>query len=302
MRFSVWPNTDVRFDELSITVKESERLGYFAAYLPDHFMPHGDTGPVRGSVLESTVTLTALAGVTSSIRLGILVAAATYRHPAVYAKVMCAIDQISSGRAIAGIGAGWQENEHESYGISLGSTSERIDRFEEYVCVLSSMLKNEATSFSGKYFVLRDAPCDPRPVQSPIPLLLGVRGRQRTMGIAARHATVWNAWSTPEEFVELNGILNGWCERVARPPTEIERTANTGLFLSDDERWLKPFRENPPGGPTLIGNPEQVADLVDCYREAKCDELVLTFDTDATSRHLDMLAMFAERVVPLLRA
>ena len=302
MRFSVWPNTDVSFHALAATVVESERLGYYAAYLPDHLMPHGDAEALRGDTLESTVSLAALAAMTSTIRLGILVAAATFRHPALYAKSLCTIDQISRGRTIAGIGAGWQENEHASYGIRLGPTAERIDRFEEYVRVLASLLTNETTSFAGDYYQLRDAPCDPRPVQSPMPLLVGVRGRRRTMGIAARHATVWNAWSTPEVLAELNGVLDEWCFRVGRPPQDVERSVNTGLFLSDDEHQLARWREQPSGGPTLIGNPEQVAELIERYRATRCDELILAFDTDETSRHLEMLAMFMEQVVPLLPA
>ena len=300
MRFSVWPNTDVKFAQLATTVEVSEQLGFFAAYLPDHLMPHGPAEVARGDVLESTVALAALAARTASIRLGILVAAATFRHPALYAKSMCTIDQISGGRAIAGIGAGWQENEHQSFGLSLGSTTERVDRFEEYVRIVISMLTNEVTSFSGNYFTLRDAPCDPRPVQSPLPTLLGVRGRHRTMGIAARHATLWNAWSTPDDLVELNRTLDDWCERVGRPPADLERTVNAGLFLSDDESWLRPFRAHAPGGPALVGNPEEIAEIVTRYQRTQCDELILTFDTDATTRHLDMLAMFMEEVVPMI--
>jgi alkanesulfonate monooxygenase SsuD/methylene tetrahydromethanopterin reductase-like flavin-dependent oxidoreductase (luciferase family) len=291
-----------RLHALAATVVECERLGFYAAYLPDHLMPHGDVEATRGVTLESTASLAALAATTSTIRLGILVAAATFRHPALYAKTLCTIDQISRGRTIAGIGAGWQENEHASYGILLGSTSERIDRFEEYVRVLASLLTNETTSFSGDYFVLRDAPCDPRPLQSPMPLLIGVRGRRRTMGIAARYATVWNAWSTPEILTELNGVLNEWCQRVGRPPEEVERSANVGLFLSDDEHQLARWREQPSDGPAIVGNPEHVAEFIARYRATRCDELILAFDADDSTRHLDMLAMFVEQVVPLLPA
>jgi alkanesulfonate monooxygenase SsuD/methylene tetrahydromethanopterin reductase-like flavin-dependent oxidoreductase (luciferase family) len=175
-----------------------------------------------------------------------------------------------------------------------------VDRFEEYANVVASMLADEVTSFSGKYFVLRDAPCDPRPVQSPLPLLLGVRGRHRTMGIAARHATLWNAWSTPDDLVGLNGTLDDWCERVGRPPADLQRTVNAGLFLSDDESWLRPFREHAPGGPALVGTAEEIAETVNRYRRTQCDELILAFDTDSTTRHLEMLAMFMEQVVPMI--
>ena len=122
------------------------------------------------------------------------------------------------------------------------------------------------------------------------------------MGIAARYATVWNAWATPEILTELNAVLDEWCQRVGRPADDVERSANVGLFLSDDEHQLALWREQPSGGPALVGNPEHVAELIARYGATRCDELILAFDTDTTSRHLDMLAMFMEQVVPLLPA
>jgi alkanesulfonate monooxygenase SsuD/methylene tetrahydromethanopterin reductase-like flavin-dependent oxidoreductase (luciferase family) len=120
------------------------------------------------------------------------------------------------------------------------------------------------------------------------------------MGIAARHASLWNAWSTPEDLVELNNALDDLCERVGRPPTDLQRTVNTGLFLSDDESWLRQVRELAPGGPTLVGKPDEIAEAINRYRSTQCDELILAFDTDASTRHLDMLAMFMEEVAPLI--
>jgi len=297
VRFSVWPNTDLTFADLATVVQLSERLGYHATYLPDHFMPHdGEEGASNPDRLEATTTLAALASLTTSIRLGILVASATYRHPAVYAKSMCALDRISDGRAIVGMGAGWQENEHSAYGLHLGPVSERIDRFDEYVQVVSSMLSNAITTFDGRFFTLRDAPCDPRPVQEHVAILLGVRGRRRTMRLAARHATIWNAWATPETLRELGAVLDAHCEAEGRDASDVQRSVNAGLFLSEDEGWLAQFRQ--PGGshPTLVGRPSEVLDTVGRYREAGCQELILPFDTDGSDRHLDMLELFQREV------
>jgi alkanesulfonate monooxygenase SsuD/methylene tetrahydromethanopterin reductase-like flavin-dependent oxidoreductase (luciferase family) len=247
-------------------------------------------------MLESTATLAALAALTSRIRLGILVASATYRHPAVYAKSMAAVDRISDGRVIVGLGAGWQLNEHASYGIELGSITERIDRFDEYVTVVRSMLEHERTTFSGRYFTLTDAPCDPRPVQGPVPLLLGVRGKTRTMRIAARAATVWNAWATPTTLRELNSVLDRHCAAEGRDPRSVARSANAGLFLSHDEAWLRDHRNQDDRHPTIVGTPNEVVEIVAAYRAAGCDELILPFETEGNPQYLEMLAMFHDEV------
>src|SRR6202035_6177161 len=140
-------------------VAACERFDWHAAYFAHHFMPN-DPGStqLRGDPYECVSVLAALAARTSRIRLGPLVASATYRHPAVFAKAITAIDRISQGRAICGMGAGWQENEHASYGIELGSITERIDRFDEYVTIVHSMLSEEVTTFEGRYFTVHDAP------------------------------------------------------------------------------------------------------------------------------------------------
>ena len=210
MRFSVWPDPSRPFEDVAAIVTACERLDWHAAYFADHFMPNApDATPLRGDTLEALAVLAALAARTSRIRLGTLVASATYRHPAVFAKAITAIDRISGGRAICGLGAGWQENEHASFGIELGSITERIDRFDEYVTVVRGLLAEETTTFAGAHYQLHDAPNDPRPVQSPLPVLLGVRGRRRTMAIAARHASIWNAWTTTTATGVIHGTVIG---------------------------------------------------------------------------------------------
>jgi F420-dependent oxidoreductase-like protein len=297
VRFSVWPDPTRPFEEVASIVATCERLDWHAAYFADHFMPNApDATPLRGDTLEALATLAALAAGTSRIRLGPLVAAATYRHPAVFAKAMATIDRISDGRAICGMGAGWQENEHASYGIELGSITERIDRFDEYVTIVHAMLAEEITTFEGRYFSLHDAPCDPRPVQTPLPILLGVRGRRRTMAIAARYASIWNAWTTPEDLAECNAVLDGHCESIGRDPATIERSTQALVFLGTDEQWLAKHRDG-AGRASIVGTPSEVADIVGRYEAAGCDELIIPcFTFGSLERCLETLELFSTDV------
>ncbi|HUD69312.1 MAG TPA: LLM class flavin-dependent oxidoreductase [Acidimicrobiales bacterium] len=298
MRFSVWPSPYRPFEETAGTVALCERLGWHAAYVADHFMPNGpDATPLRGDVLEALATPSGIASRTSKIRLGTLVAAATYRHPAVFSKAMATLDQISGGRAIAGIGAGWQENEHASYGIELGTITQRVDRFTEYVAIVDSMLTEETTTFEGTYFSLHDAPCDPRPVQSPLPILLGVRGKRRTMAIAAKHAEVWNAWCSPTSLAECNQVLDAHCDAIGRDPKTLSRSTQALVYLSRDESWLEPHRAASPDNPPIVGTPEEVVDIVAAYRDAGCDELIVPcFTLGDAERCRDTLELFSQEV------
>ena len=295
MRFSIWPNASRPFEEIAAIVAACERRGWHAAYVADHFMPNApDATPLRGDTLEALAVLSALAATTERIGLGTLVAAATYRHPAVFAKALSALDRISGGRAIAGLGAGWQENEHASYGIELGSITERIDRFDEYVTVVRSMLRDETTTFEGSYYALHDAPCDPRPVQPALPILLGVRGRRRTMAIAARDADVWNAWTTPGVLAECNEVLDGHCEAIGRDPATLSRSTQALLYLSTDESWLAGHRDAPNA---IVGTPAEVADIVGQYHDARCDELIVPcFNLGELGRTLETLELLHEEV------
>ena len=302
MRFSIWPDMSRNFDDTVALVRTCEGYGWHAAYYADHFMPNGpDATPLRGDINEALVTLGALAASTSTIRLGTLVAAATYRHPAVTAKMFSTLDQISHGRAIVGLGAGWQENEHASYGIELGSIATRVSRFEEYVAIVASMLRQETTTFAGAFYDLLEAPCDPRPVQTPPPLLLGVRGAKRTMAVAASYANVWNAWTSPAVLTDLIKILDEHCERVGRDPTEISHSTQSLMFLSTDESWLAKHREGAAEGRITVGTPSEVLEIMGQYRDAGCDEFIVPAMTfGETSRALDTLALFHEEVVQRL--
>ena len=202
MELSVWPNLAQPWSDVVEVARHTEATGWNGVWLADHFMGDaGGFGPVETPTLEATAGLAALASLTERVRLGSLVFGATYRHPAVLANWAAATDHISGGRLVLGVGAGWQENEHAQYGIELPAVGDRVSRFEEYCRVLTGLLRTERTTMEGTWFSLRDAVCEPKPVQAPLPLLIGGKG-DRMLGIAARYGDGWNMWSLPDTFAE----------------------------------------------------------------------------------------------------
>ena len=160
MRFSLWPAPDRPFGETVALARQAERAGWHALYVADHFMSDAPVGvAAEGRTYESSAMIAALAASTTSIKLGTLVASATYRHPAVMANWAATVDQLSEGRLVLGLGAGWQLNEHQKYGIDLGDVKTRIDRFDEYVQIVSGLLNRDLTSFRGDYYSHRERRC-----------------------------------------------------------------------------------------------------------------------------------------------
>jgi F420-dependent oxidoreductase-like protein len=214
--------------------QHAESVGLHGVWVCDHFMPYGGEGlPAAGPVLEGWTVLAAVAARTTRIRLGTLVLGASYRHPAVVAKMAATLDQVSDGRLTLGLGAGWQPNEHTAYGIELLPPAARLERFEEYVAAIRSLLRKPSTTVDGAWFRLTEATCDPPPVQRPLPLLVGGGGEQRTMRVAARHAEAWHTWATPAELARKNAVLDQRCAEVGRAPSAIARV--TGDVLGPGE-------------------------------------------------------------------
>ena len=187
----------------------------------DHFYPI--VGDSAGPCLEGWITLTALAQATRRVRLGTLVTGIHYRHPAVLANMAATLDIVSGGRLELGIGAGWNQEESGAYGIELGSPRERSDRFEEACEVLVGLLSQETTTFSGSYYQLTEARCEPKPVQQPHPpICIGGSGEKRTLRTAARFAQHWNfVGGTVEQFGRARDVLYQHCADIGRDPAEI---------------------------------------------------------------------------------
>ena len=207
-----------------------------SGWTSDHFhaMHGADPSSPR---LEGWMTLAALAQATRRLRLGTLVTGIHYRHPAVLANMAATLDVISSGRLELGIGAGWNSGESTAYGIELGTPGERSDRLEEACQVLTGLLsERESTSFSGRYYQLAGARCDPKPVQRPLPLCIGGSGAKRTLRTVARYAQHWNFdTGTPTLFSRSREILRQHCAEVGRDPDDILLSAQV-RFAGDPTR------------------------------------------------------------------
>ncbi len=271
MKFAVWPSMNDPWAETLAIARHAEATGWDGVYYADHFMPN-DTD-LSAPVGECWTTLAALAAAVPRIRIGPLVTGNTYRHPAVLAKMAATVDIISGGRLVLGLGAGWQENEHRAYGIEFSTVGGRLSRLEEACHIITSLFANRRTTFAGRYYQLTDAPLEPKPVQSPVPLLIGGGGEQRTLRIAARYANEWNVWGTPEVLARKGQILDRYCEELGRDPRTIRRSAQALLVMTDDRSLIERVRAS--GRPVLGGTGPELRALVEQYAEAGVNELII---------------------------
>ncbi|HET9615460.1 MAG TPA: TIGR03560 family F420-dependent LLM class oxidoreductase [Candidatus Limnocylindrales bacterium] len=182
--------------------------------------------------LEGWATLAAAAAVTSRARLGLLVAANTFRNPGLTAKLATTVDHISGGRAILGIGGGWFEEEHDAFGFDFGTGfGERLDRLAEAVPLIRRLLDGEIVTHDGRFYRFHDAVCAPRPIQRHLPILIGGSGPTKTLPLIARTADLWNAYGTPESVAASDRILRDRCAEIGRDADEIERTINLNVMV-----------------------------------------------------------------------
>jgi F420-dependent oxidoreductase-like protein len=246
---------------------------------------------------ESWTTLAALAAAVPRLRIGPLVCGNTYRHPAVLAKMAATVDQISGGRVVLGLGAGWQENEHRAYGIEFSTVRGRLERLEEACQVIKGLFSQPRTSFQGKYYQLTDAPLEPKAVQKPLPLLIGGGGEKVTLRIAAKYAEEWNYWGDPATIRHKMAVLDRHCEEVGRDPRSIKRSAQSLLYLSDDPAFLAKVRSRPGLFPMMSGGVDEIRAVVRDYAEAGLDELIVPdFNLGPRDRKVEVLDRFMEEV------
>ncbi len=296
MRFSFWPTTGQAWSEILDVSLYAERTGWDGIWVADHFMPMA--GNLDDPMHECWSVLAALAASVPRVRLGALVAGNTYRHPAVLAKQAVTIDHVSNGRLVFGIGAGWQENEHEAYGIELPSVKDRLDRFEEACEIISGLLTQDRTNFDGRYYRITEAPLSPKAATGKLPLLVGGGGEKRTMRIAAKYADEWNVWGDPALLAAKGAVLDRHCDDLGRDAATIARSANALLFLSEDEAWVAERRSRDVGRAAIVGTPAEVVDIVAAYEEAGVDELIIPdFNMRDPSRKRETMDLFMEQVV-----
>ena len=227
VRFGIQtPNQNTTWDDLLATWKEADALGFESAWVYDHFIPI--FGNQDGPCLEGWTALAALAAATQRIRVGVLVTGNTYRNPALLAKMATTVDQVSHGRLILGIGAGWFERDHAAYGFPFGTAHERARKLEEALQVITKLWSEDHPSFTGRYYKLDRAPFAPPNVQKPHPpIVIGGQGEKWIVPLVARYADGWNAVTGvgPDGIRERRQIIADECRRVGRSPCPTEISA-----------------------------------------------------------------------------
>jgi F420-dependent oxidoreductase-like protein len=218
--------------------KQVEGLGFDWASVFDHFLPI-QSDP-EGPCFEGLTLLSAMAAQTSTLRCGIIVVGNTYRNPALLANIATTIDHVSGGRLELGIGAAWYEMEHEEYGIPFPTTGRRIRMMGETAKILKSLWTEHRTTFEGRYYTIRDALCEPKPVQQPhIPLWIGGQGEQLTLRMVAESADGWNTFYMPEEaYRHKLDVLARHCAEVGRDPGDIRKQLVVQAVVAEDEKEL----------------------------------------------------------------
>ena len=256
-----------------------------SVWFADHYLPPpGRKEEEHLTAHEGFTVAAAVAGFTSSLRIGHLVLGNTYRNPGLVAKMATTVDQISHGRFVLGIGAAWFKREHEAYGWTFPSMKERQDRFEEACQLIRSLFHGEGGStFSGSYYQLEDAPMSPGSFNPEgIPILVGGTGEKRTLRTLAKYGDVMNldGWSgvpmTAETFQHKVSVLNAHCERVGRDPTEIKHTVLIPTMVSDDEEKVAAFVNGRRLGEGSAAGPKNyVIDRIGEIIEAGADGIMI---------------------------
>jgi alkanesulfonate monooxygenase SsuD/methylene tetrahydromethanopterin reductase-like flavin-dependent oxidoreductase (luciferase family) len=211
----------------------------------------------------------------------------------VLAKMAATLDHVSGGRFVLGLGAGWQENEHRQYGIPFHTTGKRLERLDEACAVIKALYTQEKSDFEGRYYQLANASLEPKPLQDPLPLLVGGGGEKVTLRIAARWADEWNVWGTPETLAHKVSVLEAHCRELGRDPGTIRRSAQALVFLGDDPAWLERMRGTQTPMAKIVGTAAELRDVVAAYAEAGVDELIVPDFTlghgEAKKRAMDRL-------------
>jgi F420-dependent oxidoreductase-like protein len=279
LRFGVVTDQILPWPTLVQHWQHFEALGFDSVWDSDHFIQSSWSEYPN---FEAWTVLAGLAALTKRIRIGVLVSSNTFRHPALLAKEAVSVDHISNGRLDLGLGAGWYEAEHTMFGIDFPDPAERVGRFREAVAIIDQLLRNDETSFEGRYYQLRQARFRPRPIQQPRPpLILG--GHQRKMlQIVAEYADVWNSFGTVEEMRDRNVMLDEFCLAIGRDPRTIRRSFYAAWSMR----------------PSPLASVGAFQDIVGQYLEAGVEEFLLDLPPSADFGVLERIATDA---IPALR-
>jgi F420-dependent oxidoreductase-like protein len=294
----------IGWDEWQRLVRLTEDLGYESLWRSDHFFSL--FGSRTRDALETFVSLTYAAQNSRRIRFGPLVASMTFRHPAIVARMAAAIDQLSGGRLILGLGAGWNVAEHEAFGIPLLPPGPRLRALEEGVRVIKALLSEDGASVAGRRFEVRDAYVNPKPAQRPLPILIGGGGEQRTLEIVARHADEWNVGGQSHEvYANKLRVLEAHCDKAGRDPATIARSIMAGYVAGESDaevqrQWDAAQERLPPerrrslrdaqAAGALAGTPSQLVEQIEAWEAQGVSRIMLQNRQMPEDRTLELVA------------
>jgi F420-dependent oxidoreductase-like protein len=305
LRVFVEPQQGASYDDLLRIAQHAEELGFEGFFRSDHFLLMSDyaadgvTGEPGPS--DAWTTLAGLARETSRIRLGTLVTSATFRHPGVLAVQVAGVDAMSGGRVELGLGAGWFAAEHAAYGVPFPDVHERFDRLEEQLAIVTGLWATptgERFSHSGRHYRLTDSPALPKPVQSPIPVIVGGHGKRRTPALAARYAHEFNvSFSGPAEAAELCDRVRLACADIGRDPEDIVLSVAHILCCGTTEEELARRAgdarftvERLRAAEAFVGSPDEVVDRIGQYADLGVSRVYLQYNGLSDLGHLDLVA------------
>ena len=286
-------------EKLRRLVARAENGGFDSFWVMDHFHQIPNVGQLQEPMLEGWTTQSVVAGFSSRIKLGTLVTGIVYRHPSVLAKVGATLDVLSKGRLIMGIGAAWNMDEATAYGIPFPPVKERLRRLEEAVQIIRKMWTEEKASFSGKFYQIQDAYCNPKPIQKPHPpIMIGGSGERRTLKIVAKYGDACNLFGSAETVKKKLEVLRKHCDSVGRDYQSITKS-RLGRVVIDKDREevmeaVKGMPEERLREYAIYGTPEEVRRQVEAFRDAGIDYLIVNLQPD---RELQGLELFADEVV-----
>jgi len=288
---------DRMFERIAETALAAEGSGFDSFWVMDHYHQIANHGPESEPMLEAYTLLSGVAARTSRIQLGAMVTGVTYRNPAFLAKVVTTLDIVSSGRAILGIGAAWNEDESRAYGYEWPSTAERFERLEDAVQICRAMFTNPQTTFKGTRHHVEGAYNVPQPVRpGGPPILIGGGGERKTLRLVATYADMWNGFGDPETIRHKLDVLAGHCTAVGRDISEIITTRLGTLIISptkeEAERRKDAWQQEKGVDDEALamrlvwGDPDMVVEAAQRFFDAGLDGLLFNMPTGSTPEHV----------------
>jgi F420-dependent oxidoreductase-like protein len=303
----------LNWDRWKQITRATEDLGFESLWRSDHFFSL--FGPRDRDALETFVSLVHVAENTSRIRLGTLVCSMTFRHPSLLARMAAGVDRLSGGRFILGIGAGWNVPEHDAFGIRFPPLRERMDILEDSAHIIRGLWSEDSFSYKGRVFELKEARLNPKPAQSPAPLLVGGGGEKRTLRVVARYASEWN--STPigvERYRAKVKVLEAHCRKAGRDPATIDRSMMCAFIIGRDrdevirriqalQKAMPPMAQTPADQLAaslgsrgwLVGTPQEVVGQIKALEAEGVSRIMLQHHNQTD---FDALELLAKEVLP----